>query len=199
MVTRAEEPVIATNLDQPITPVVHKSKIIIGTVVFLLIVAGVFAGYMYSNNSPKKTVDIAYTISSEVSVPTYENTVTQVIESEQKDIELMNQAASENNANICNMITMDSRKTECYETLSARAITASGTVQDCQRITLATLRDNCISVVVQSDAMRALDKSLCSQIADATQSQYCGELVDQRSLAQMIDSNTASEATCSNL
>lgn len=193
-----EASIMTNQVAQVEAPASNTMRIIIG-IIALLAASGLLGWYVLSQNGSHTEVDIAYTISSEIATPTYESTILETVQSDQNDIELMNRAKSENNSAICDIIISESRKIECRESLTALTITASGTLEDCQTLTLATIRNNCTSAVVQSTAMSTLDKSLCSQLTDTAQSEYCRELVDQKVLVSMVSSNTVSESSCATL
>ena len=144
-------------------------------------------------------LDVQYTLSAEPVATSYEQDVAQRMMDDEKDITSLNRAISENNASLCQEIVSGSRKTECQEAILARELTLSGTVSDCQKLTIATLRNGCVSATLQSSALRSLDHSLCSEITDTIQAQYCRELVDQQLLVQMTRSGTISQEGCSRL
>lgn len=147
----------------------------------------------------EKGLDVQYTLSAEPVATSYEQDVAQRMMDDEKDITSLNRAISENNASLCQEIVSESRKTECQEAILARELTRSGTVSDCQKLTIATLRNGCVSATLQSSALHSLDQSLCSEITDTIQAQYCRELVDQQLLVQMTQSGTISQEGCSRL
>lgn len=78
-----------------------------------------------SQQSRSKEIDIAYTLSAEPIIESYETTVSAMIATDENDIDLMNRASKENDPSLCERITSESRKDECTQSLLARAITSS--------------------------------------------------------------------------
>jgi len=176
-------------------------RLLLVIVALVLLVAGTVIGwYFYMKGDRVGNMDINYTISTDLpAAPTYADTVIENIRLEDRDIENMNRALSENSIALCEEIQSQSSKTVCNETLNARNISTDWKIEDCQSLTLPDIRTNCISVTVQSSALKLLDRSICSQITDPMQSKYCIELVDKKILSQLIEDNTASIDTCSEL
>ncbi len=159
-------------------------------------IGAVTAGWYFLYYKKSDPIEVVQTSSGEVASMTYTESINQNLQNDEQDIDRMNQALAEGNDLLCNAIVSPSRKLECQESLFARSITASGSVTECQKLTIANIRDNCTSIVVQKNALETLDRSRCTEISDKTQSEYCTELVDQKTLDHLIETGTASDALC---
>ncbi len=111
----------------------------------------------------------------------------------------MNRAMSESDSSLCMAIRDTSLALECRESLLSLGFTQSGTVADCQILTLSDIRDRCQSTIAQNTALSAMDKALCGGITTPTQQAYCREEIDARVLANLIETKTATEANCTSL
>lgn len=174
-----------------------KTYITIGVIIVILIVIGV-VGWFYTGAKEADVVPVVQTpsaVSGESPIGYNEEIQKQTIESS-KNIEIMNNALTEWNLQLCDSIVSDSMKIECRESIDARNITQSWTLEDCQKLTLEGIRNNCVSVVTQSMAVIKLDKQICSGITDSSQSQYCRDSVDEKIFVDIIDKKSASEDKC---
>jgi hypothetical protein len=165
--------------------------------VLFLSIVGALVWYLTWDHAPW-SADIAYTISSEVPA-TYQESIDQKRDDHAHDIELMNRAMSESDSSLCMAIRDTSLALECRESLLSLGFTQSGTVADCQILTLSDIRDRCQSTIAQNTALSAMDKTLCGGITTPTQQAYCREEIDARVLANLIETKTATEANCTSL
>ena len=174
-----------------------KTYITIGIIIVILSIIGVI-GWFYTGSKEADTAQVIETppvLSGESPTGYDEEVKKQAVESS-KNIEIMNNALTEWNLQLCDSIVWDSMKTECRESIDARNITQSWTLEDCQKLTLEGIRTNCISVVTQSTAVLKMDKEICAAITDSSQSQYCRDSVDEKIFVDIIDKKSATEDKC---
>jgi hypothetical protein len=115
------------------------------------------------------------------------------------DIEMANRAMSEQNLTLCASITDTAMQLDCSESVQAVLYTQSGTLEDCQMLTLTGVRDRCSATLAQTTAFARMDKALCAKISIPSQELYCREEIDSRVLASLIETQTATEANCASL
>jgi hypothetical protein len=144
------------------------------------------------------TSDVIYTISAEAPM-TYQQSIEQKRTTHTHDIELQNRAMSEQNLTLCASITDTVMQLDCSESVQAVLYTQSGTIEDCQMLTLTGVRDRCSATLAQSTAFARMDKTLCAKIETPSQQLYCREEIDSRVLASLIETHTVTETTCASL
>ena len=88
---------------------------------------------------------------------------------------------------------------QCSESLLARELASSGTLADCQSITRTDIRSACESTLSQKEALSTMNKVLCNNIGESTQSQYCREAIDERVLMSLMETQTATPEKCRQL
>lgn len=142
--------------------------------------------------------DVAYTISAEAPA-TYQASLDQKRDDHAHDIEMANRAMSEQNLALCAGITDTAMQLDCSESVQAVIYTQSGTLEDCQMLTLTGVRDRCTATLAQSTAFARMDKTLCAKIENKTQQLYCREEIDSRVFSSLIETQTATEITCGSL
>ncbi len=165
--------------------------------VLLLGIFGVGAWYIMGTKSTT-TGDISYTISAEAP-STYQESIEQKRDDHARDIEMMNRAMSEQNLTLCASITDPTLQLDCSESVQAVIYTQSGILEDCQMLTLTGVRDRCSATLAQSAAFSRMDKTLCAKITSETQQLYCREEIDARVLANLIETQSATESSCASL
>jgi hypothetical protein len=178
------------------TPSSHVG-ILIAIWVLALSILGAGAWYVMGGKQAH-TSDVAYTIRAEAPA-TYQESIDQQRTDHAHDIDLQNRAMSEQNLTLCASIIDPTMQLDCSESVQAVIYTQSGTLEDCQMLTLTGIRDRCSATLAQSSAFARMDKTLCAKIETPTQQLYCREEIDARVLASLIETKSATEATCTTL
>jgi hypothetical protein len=87
----------------------------------------------------KNMTDVSYTISREAP-NTYDDTITQQIQENEKNIELLNRAMQEQDTSLCDAILSPEQKKVCQESVQSSLYALSGSLTDCKNLTLADIR-----------------------------------------------------------
>jgi hypothetical protein len=144
------------------------------------------------------TSDVAYTISAEAPT-TYQDSIEQQRTDHAHDIDLQNRAMSEQNLTLCASIIDPTMQLDCSESVQAVIYTQSGTLEDCQTLTLTGVRDRCSATLAQTTAFARMDKTFCAKIETPSQQLYCREEIDARVLTTLIETKTATSENCATL
>lgn len=200
-------PTISSIPFEPANPIVpttppssHKTLFIAGGVIWTIILATTLYFVFAGGSDDKKTPTVEYTVSAEVETPqTYEEVKEDTLANQEQDIAVFNDAVTKKDRTLCDGISDILKKTECNETIILSEISAIGTLDDCGTLTLEPTKTQCQATLTQKEAVRTMNKTLCGELSDTDQAQYCREEIDEMVVANLIESKTATQSSCTQL
>ena len=169
------------------------AKILISVIGVSVIFFGSF--WLYKSFSQENTdQNFLQTIESKI-----KNNFTAHKNSSENDAEKYNQALYYRDAQSCDAIKNEAKKSECNDYVRIAKILENTENSDCSEISDENRAIECKNLMYEKTAKETKNKNLCKIISDETISERCRENIDGIIFGEIIANNSASPATCATL
>jgi hypothetical protein len=128
---------------------------------------------------------------------TYEEVVAEKQKVQEQDNLYYNTAIQTKNQILCDSIESTNTILECREKIQAINAVASGSIEGCDSLTLSGIALECRDALYQKTALESQSPALCNKLSNSVKSDFCHEMVDEKSLRILIASGSLNNDSCS--
>jgi hypothetical protein len=128
---------------------------------------------------------------------TYEEILSEKQKIQEQENMYYNNAIQTKNQALCASIGNTNTALECREKIQAINAVASGSIEGCDSLTLSGITLECRDAIYQKTALESQSPALCNKLSNSVKSDFCHEMVDEKSLRILIASGSLNTDSCS--